>query len=148
MIWKKKQDLSRFRKAHKRDYQTALEEIRSGHKDSHWMWYIFPQIHGLGKRENSVFYAIKNLDEAKAFLADSYLGGNLREISSALLALSTDRPRDVFDKPDDRKLQSCMTLFALVSEDGSVFHKVLEKYFQGEMDYKTLRILRETGEIE
>ena len=134
-------DLSRFTKAHSHSFQDALEEISNGRKESHWMWYIFPQIHGLGRSSTSQYYAIKSLDEAKAFLNDSYLGGNLRTISQALLDLEENDPAVIFGKPDDRKLKSCMTLFALISEDGSVFHQVLDKYFDGRTDRRTLSIL-------
>ena len=130
--------LSRFVEAHKMSYETALAEIRRGRKESHWMWYIFPQIHGLGFSSMSEYYAIQSTDEARAFLADPYLGGNLREISSALLELQESNPAVIFGSPDNMKLKSSMTLFAAVSEDGSVFHLVLDKFFHGEMDHRTL----------
>ena len=135
-------DLSRFTAAHRRSYQTALSEIRNGRKRSHWMWYIFPQIQGLGRSSTAQYYAIRDLDEAAAFLSDPYLGGNLLEISRALLELEERDPRVVFGTPDDLKLRSCMTLFSLLSEEASVFHRVLDRYFQGEPDRWTLRILR------
>lgn len=134
-------DISRFTQAHKGSYDSALREIRNGRKESHWMWYIFPQIHGLGKSGISQYYAIQGIDEAKSFLKDSYLGGNLLEICRALLDLQEDNPRVVFGRPDDMKLKSCMTLFAYISEDGSVFHQVLDKYFDGKTDKRTLSIL-------
>jgi len=135
-------DLSRFIEAYRQSYQTALREIRNGRKSSHWMWYIFPQIHGLGRSTTSQYYAIQSLEETIAFLNDAYLGGNLTEICNALLMLETNRPTEVFGRPDDLKLRSCMTLFAFVSEDNSVFYKVLEKYFDGKPDYRTLSILK------
>lgn len=135
-------EISRFTKAHQLDYQRALSEIKNGKKVSHWMWYIFPQIKGLGRSATSQYYAIQSLDEATAFLNDDYLGGNLLEICNALLALETNRPSEVFGNPDDLKLRSCMTLFAFISEDNSVFHKVLEKYYDGKPDYRTLSILK------
>ena len=134
-------DLSRFVEAQRRDYPTALKEIRNGKKESHWMWYIFPQLRGLGESQTSQRYAVRDLEEARAFLADPYLGGNLREISEALLSLETDDPRAVFGRPDDMKLRSSMTLFALVSEEGSVFHRVLDKYCGGRLDARTLGLL-------
>lgn len=137
-----KADLERFVPAHERDFERALSEIKNGKKVSHWMWYIFPQIKGLGRSATSQYYAIQSLDEATAFLNDAYLGGNLLEICNALLALETNRPSEVFGNPDDLKLRSCMTLFAFVSEDNSVFHKVLEKYYDGKPDYRTLSILK------
>ena len=134
-------DLSRFTKAHRYSYQTALSEIKNGRKTSHWMWYIFPQMRGLGRSDTSRYYAIQSLDEAKAFLKDPYLGKNLLEISNTLLALDTNNATEVFGKPDDWKLKSCMTLLFIISEDGSVFHKVLDKFFYGKPDKRTLKML-------
>lgn len=136
-------DLTRFTKAHKRSYKTALEEIRLGKKQTHWMWYIFPQIHGLGHSETAIFYSIRNLAEAKAFLSDPYLGNNLTEISHALLTLKTDNPFAVFGSTDAKKLLSSMTLFTYISENGSVFHRVLDKYYGGKQDIHTLTILQD-----
>ena len=135
-------DLSRFTSAHKQSYRIALEEIKSGHKYSHWMWYIFPQIHGLGKSFTSRYYAIQSLEEATLFLKDPYLGKNLIEISYALLNLATNNATEVFGRPDDRKIKSSMTLFSLIADADSVFQKVLDKYFEGRQDDRTLRILR------
>ena len=134
-------DLSRFTEAQKNLYLTALSEIKNGRKLSHWMWYIFPQMLGLGRSSTSQYYGIKNEMEARAFLNDPYLGKNLIEISSVLLGLKTDNPREVFGRPDDIKLKSCMTLFAHISEKDSVFQKVLDKYFNGNKDGRTLKIL-------
>ena len=136
-------DLSRFTQAHMESYKTALDEIRNGRKESHWMWYIFPQIRGLGRSSTSEYYAIRDLDEAKAFLQDAYLGSNLLEISRVLLDLEEDNPTVIFGRPDDIKLKSCMTLFVQISDEGSVFHQVLDKYFGGRMDKRTLAILQE-----
>ena len=135
-------DLSRFVEAHNQSYETALKEIKNGHKYSHWMWYIFPQIQGLGRSSTSQYYAIKNYDEALAFLNDEYLGGHLIEISQALMQLDSDNPTEIFGKPDDMKLRSCMTLFAAVSDDNSIFHQVINKYFDGKPDKRTLAILQ------
>ena len=135
-------DLSRFVEAHKHSYKTALEEIKNGHKYSHWMWYIFPQIQGLGKSSTSRYYAIKNSGEALAFLNDAYLGGHLIEMSKSLMQLDSDNPTEIFGKPDDMKLRSCMTLFASVSDDNSIFHQVINKYFDGKPDKRTLAILQ------
>ena len=134
-------DLERFVSAQKRDYLTALGEIRQGRKRSHWMWYIFPQLKGLGMSSTSYFYGIENLDEAKAFLNDPYLGKNLMEISEALLSLNTGDARSVMGSPDDLKLRSSMTLFSLAAPENPVFKKVLEKYYHGIQDPATLRIL-------
>ena len=134
-------DLRRFISAQKQDYLTALEEIRRGRKRSHWMWYIFPQLWGLGMSSTSYFYGIESLEEARAFLDDPYLGGNLREISQALLSLDTGDARSVMGSPDDLKLRSSMTLFSLAAPEEPVFKKVLEKFYRGVQDPATLRIL-------
>ena len=133
--------LERFLPAHRRDYPDALREIRGGRKRSHWMWYIFPQLRGLGYSSTADYYGIRDGAEARAFLADPYLGASLREISQALLELPGDDAYAVFGYPDHLKLCSCMTLFAAVSEPGSVFRRVLEKYFQGQPDRRTLELL-------
>ena len=134
-------DLSRFTIAHQNDFETALREIKSGKKRSHWMWYIFPQIYGLGYSYTSQYYAIQSLEEAKAFLADPYLGSNLISICEALTELESNDAIEVFGSPDNMKLQSCMTLFSLAENGNSVFEKVLEKYFNCQPDHKTLSIL-------
>lgn len=135
-----KADLTRFVKAQELSYQTALWEIQGGCKRSHWMWYIFPQICGLGRSSTSQYYAIRDLNEAIDYLQDPFLGQNLNEICEALLELKTDDPRAVFGRPDDMKLRSSMTLFALVSGRDSIFHKVLEKFFNSLYDERTIRI--------
>lgn len=136
------EDLNRFIEAQEDYYDIAYEEIKSGKKKTHWMWYIFPQIQGLGRSSTSQYYAIKNSDEALAFLNDEYLGGHLIEISKALMKLDSDNPTEIFGKPDDMKLRSCMTLFASVSDDNSIFHQVINKYFDGKPDKRTLAILQ------
>ena len=139
-------DLERFVLVYNRDYATALSEIRSGRKQSHWMWYIFPQIHGLGFSSMSAYYAIKDLEEAEDFLNDPYLGGNLRKISEALLELDTDDPHQVLGSPDDLKLLSSMTLFEAAEGKGGIFTKVIEKYYGGRRDQRTLGILKKQSE--
>lgn len=135
-------DLSRFIKAQKEDYQLALSEIKNGKKESHWMWYIFPQIIGLGMSETSVYYSIQNIEEAKAFLEDEYLGWNLIEICKALLSLSVNNAMAIFGSPDDMKLKSSMTLFNCASdEEQNIFAEVLNKFFDGNQDVLTLGIL-------
>ena len=135
-------DLSRFVTAQQRSYSTALSEIRSGRKYSHWMWYIFPQIAGLGFSSTAQFYAISSLQEAKDFLADPYLGANLLEISAALLANPSDDPRYVMGYPDDLKLCSCMTLFREAGPQYPVFQQVLDKFYNGYPDERTLALIR------
>lgn len=134
-------DLERFVSAQERDYLTALGEIRHGRKRSHWMWYIFPQLRGLGMSSTSYFYGIENLEEAKAFLDDPFLGKNLIEISEALLSLDNSDARSIMGSPDDLKLRSSMTLFSLAAPEEPVFKKVLEKFYLGIQDPATLRIL-------
>ena len=135
-------DLNRFVQAQKQDYAIALDEITQGQKYSHWMWYIFPQIKGLGRSHIAQKYAISNVEEAKAYLADSVLGARLVECCEVLLNLdSSYTASEIFGFPDDLKLKSSMTLFAKVSEKDSVFHQVVNQYFDGEFDSKTIEIL-------
>ncbi|MCR5089722.1 MAG: DUF1810 domain-containing protein [Oscillospiraceae bacterium] len=135
-------DLSRFLKAQEHDYERALNEIRAGRKRSHWMWYIFPQVQGLGFSSTAAYYAIHDLQEAKDYLADPVLGARLREISSALLELEGLSAHDIFGYPDDLKLRSSMTLFRLADLNCPVFERVLDKYYDGEADEKTIWILK------
>ena len=121
-------DLSRFHRAQARDYDRALSEIRAGNKRSHWIWYIFPQIRGLGCSSTAQFYAIEDLGEAKAYLADPVLRERLLEISGALLGLESSDPSAVMGYPDDLKLRSSMTLFALAEPENPVFPAVLKKF--------------------
>ena len=137
-----KYNLSRFVKEQERDYATAYSELSHGRKQSHWSWWIIPQIVGLGMTSTSQYYAIKSLDEAIAFLAHPYLGKNIREISSVLLGLKSDDATAIMGYPDDLKLRSCMTLFAEAAPDEEVFQKVLDKFFDGKKDERTLEILK------
>ncbi len=135
--------LERFIKAQNTTYEEALSEIKMGKKRSHWIWFIFPQMKGLGLSHMSNFYGIKNIEEARAYLLHPVLGTRLVEISEALLNLQENDPAVVMGgSPDDMKLQSSMTLFAAVSDDNSVFHRVLDKFFDGKKDSKTLEILK------
>ena len=137
------QSLDRFLKAQAGSYDAALREIRDGRKRSHWIWYIFPQIQGLGFSSTSQFYAITDLGEAKAYLADHLLRERLLEISGALLELPSSDPSAVMGYPDDLKLKSSMTLFELAEPDCPVFPAVLEKFYGGERDRRTIRLARE-----
>ncbi len=139
--------LNRFLSAQERNYDNALSEIRSGCKKTHWMWYVFPQVKGLGKSSISEFYAIKDLQEARDYINHPVLGSRLLEISKALLKLETNDPLSVFGDPDHLKLRSCMTLFSVVAPNFSVFHLVLEKFFNALPDPDTLRILKKQDEI-
>lgn len=134
-------DLIRFHRAQEEMYDTALREIRSGRKRSHWIWYVFPQIAGLGMSGMSQYYAIRDLDEAREYLADKVLRDRLVEISGALLELDTGDARAVMGFPDDMKLRSCMTLFSEADPGETVFTDVLGKFFGGEKDGLTLEKL-------
>ena len=134
-------DLERFRYAQNRDYETALAEIKSGRKRGHWMWYIFPQVAGLGMTEVSRNYAINDIKEAGDFLMDQELGLRLTTICKALLELETNDPHSVFGSPDDLKLKSSMTLFDAVPATFPVFSLVLDKFYNGKRDERTLEIL-------
>ncbi len=134
-------DLTRFTFAHQRYYETALAEIKNGRKTSHWMWYIFPQLKDLGRSSTSKYYGIHDLNEAKAFLEDDYLGNNLKEIATALLQLKCNDSRLIMGRPDDMKLKSSMTLFKLAAPEENIFNQVLEKFFAGKPDYRTINLL-------
>jgi uncharacterized protein (DUF1810 family) len=138
-------DLRRFVEAQKNDYERALGELKSGRKRSHWIWYIFPQIDGLGFSSMSKRYAIKSIAEADAFLKHPVLGPRLVACCEAILAVERRSALEILGSPDDMKLKSCATLFACVTPPGSVFERVLERYFQGERDGKTLRLLGMTS---
>lgn len=135
-------DLQRFINAQESVYATALAEITRGRKQSHWMWFIFPQIQGLGFSETSKFYAIKDLNEATAYLNHPVLGSRLVRICEALMHLEGNDAHKIFGSPDDVKLKSSMTLFASVKNTPPVFQAVLEKFFHGAKDEKTLQLLR------
>lgn len=131
--------------AQERDYQIALTEIKNGRKKSHWMWYIFPQIKGLGLSQVSKYYAINDIEEAKNYLSHPILGRRLIEISNELLKLNTEDALSIFGSPDDIKLKSSMTLFSLVEKTNPVFQLVLDKYFKGEKDSQTMQIIKEAN---
>jgi uncharacterized protein (DUF1810 family) len=134
-------DLNRFVEAQAHDHAQALAEIRRGRKQSHWMWYIFPQFDGLGFSATSRRYSIKSVAEAAAYLAHPILGPRLIECTEAVLQVEGRSAYAIFGSPDDMKLRSSATLFACVSPAGSVFDQLLSKYFQGERDGETLRLL-------
>jgi uncharacterized protein (DUF1810 family) len=127
--------------AQERDYQAAFAEVKNGKKRSHWMWYIFPQIEGLGISEISQFYAIKDIQEAESYLKHPVLGSRLIRICKELLKQEGSDANLIFGSPDDMKLKSCMTLFASLENTDAVFQAVLDKYFQGLKDDKTLSII-------
>jgi uncharacterized protein (DUF1810 family) len=134
-------NLERFIDAQMSTYQNAFSEVKIGRKQGHWMWFIFPQIKGLGFTETSMFYGIKDLNEANEYLSHPVLGSRLVEISNVLLELPDSDARQIFGTPDDLKLKSSMTLFAAVPNTNPVFEQVLEKFYGGTVDQKTLTIL-------
>lgn len=135
-------DLERFVLAHNRDYDTALSEIRLGQKQSHWMWYIFPQLTGLGRSEYARRYGIPDAEAAREFLAHPLLGEHLLTITCALLRLEETDPYRIMGSPDHLKLCSCMTLFEAAAPEHPEFAKVLEKFYAGQRDRLTLDLLK------
>ena len=134
-----KYNLSRFVEAQAGVYPIALQELQQGRKRSHWMWYIFPQLKHLGLSYNAKFYGLSGIEEAAEYLQEPTLGARLREIAETILTLSTDNAREVFGSIDAMKLRSSMTLFDAVSPN-DVFAQVLDKYFNGQRDSKTLEL--------
>ena len=134
-------DLNRFISAQHEVYNRVLAELKSGAKRTHWMWFIFPQIEGLGHSTTAEYYAIKSIEEAREYLNHPLLGSRLMECAEAVLAVEGRSASQIFGYPDDLKLKSSMTLFASVADLGSPFVRVLDKYFQGERDARTLQIL-------
>lgn len=137
-------DLNRFVDAQRSTYERALAELRGGRKRSHWMWYVFPQLAGLGRSATSRHFAIASADEAKAYLEHPLLGPRLVECSAAVLEVDGRSAYEIFGSPDDLKLHSCATLFARVSPPGSPFAALLAKYFGGREDGETVRLLEST----
>ena len=133
--------LSSFLSAQEDDFTQALSEIRNGKKRTHWMWYIFPQLDGLAFSSTSKYYAIKSVEEARAYLDHPILGPRLLECAEAVIRVEGRSAREIFGSPDDLKLRSCATLFACVSHPGSVFERLLTKYFRGRRDDRTLHLL-------
>lgn len=134
-------NLNRFVLAQEGLYDDALSEVAQGRKRSHWMWFVFPQLCGLGRTSTAQFYGISGREEARAYLAHPVLGPRLTAICEAALAVENRSATDIFGTPDNLKLRSCATLFAQISEEGSVFHRILDKYYGGEPDARTLALL-------
>jgi uncharacterized protein (DUF1810 family) len=134
--------LARFVDAQSGTFAQVLAELQSGRKRSHWMWYVFPQFAGLGLSVTSEHFAIGSLDEARAYLAHPVLGPRLKACADAVLAVEGRTAHDIFGSPDDVKLRSSATLFAHVSPLGSVFHRIVDRYFGGEEDQRTLALIR------
>lgn len=133
--------LDRFLEAQERMHEIALKEIKNGEKESHWMWYIFPQLRGLGKSQMAYAYGINGLEEAKAYLAHPVLSARLIEISEALLEHKGKDIEDILGDIDAMKLRSSMTLFALISEGGSIYHNVLDCFYNGKTDSYTIELI-------
>ena len=134
-------DLQRFNDAQESIYAQALNELKAGQKRTHWMWFIFPQVAGLGSSPLAIRYAINSRDEAQVYLDHQFLGSRLRECAAALLDVQGKTASQIMGFPDDLKLKSSMTLFASLPNADPVFRQVLERYFGGEQDEKTLRLL-------
>ena len=135
-------NLTKFLEAQNQLYLQALSELKNEKKESHWMWFIFPQIEGLGASETAKFYAISNLEEAKAYLAHPVLGKHLIEIAEAVMKIDGKSAKEIFGTPDDLKLRSSMTLFSKVKNTHPIFGEVLEKYFEGLDDPRTNDLLK------
>jgi uncharacterized protein (DUF1810 family) len=133
--------LERYIKAQAPVYARALAELKRGEKQSHWMWFIFPQIAGLGRSSMSQTYAIQSLEEARDYLAHPVLGARMRECCQVLLALDGKTAHEIFRQPDDLKFRSSMTLFAQAAPEEPLFHNLLKKYFGGKADAATLELL-------
>ncbi|GAB4020900.1 DUF1810 domain-containing protein [Spirosoma migulaei] len=137
--------LKRFLDAQDTNYSRALAEIRNGRKQTHWMWYIFPQIAGLGVSETARFYAINDIQEASDYLEHPILGNRLVEIANAMLQIEGKSANQILGNPDDLKLHSSMTLFSLLDQTDPVFQAVLGKYFNGIPDQRTLAIVKNSS---
>jgi len=136
-------DLKRFLDAQEKEYSTALSELRAGHKRSHWMWYVFPQLRGLGSSSTAQIYAISSIEEAQAYLKHPVLGPRLEECTALVNRVEDQAIDEIFGFPDNLKFRSSMTLFARAAEDGVPYKTALEKYFGGVPDPLTMDLLRQ-----
>ena len=134
--------LNRFLSAQQNIYPQVIKELHNANKTTHWMWFIFPQIEGLGHSSTAKYYSIRNMDETKEYLAHPVLGERLLECSNIILNINGKTVDDVFGYPDNMKLKSCMTLFNFVAPEQKVFADVLKKYFAGKPDEQTIAILQ------
>ena len=137
----KEDNLNRFLEAQKNSYAMALNEILNGRKTTHWMWYIFPQLSGLGRSEMATYYGIKSLKEAEEYLNHPILGKRLLEISSALLKHTNKSANEILGSPDDLKLHSSMTLFSKVENTNPIFKEILHQFYNGHLDLSTIKRL-------
>lgn len=138
-------NLDRFIDAQNGIYDLALAELKAGRKRSHWMWFIFPQIAGLGSSSMSEKYAIRSAEEASAYLADPILGSRLLRCVEAILSIEDRTANHILGSPDDMKLRSSMTLFAAISDHASPFHQVIDKFYHGKFDDRTVELLNAAG---
>ena len=139
--------LDRFISAQEQVYTTALKELQNGRKETHWMWYIFPQIVGLGQSEISKYYAIKDINEAKAYLEHSVLRNRLDECLNAILSCKTNNTVRIFGEIDSLKFHSSLTLFILADPENELFKETLEKYYQGITDFETENIIAKAKKL-
>ncbi len=135
-------NLNRFLEAQETKYNDALSEIKNGRKLTHWMWYIFPQIAGLGLTNFNVFYAIQNKEESTQYLNHPILGKRLIEITKVVIEINSKTALEIFGKPDERKLKSSMTLFSILNNPNPIFQQVLDKYYKGMKDENTLKLIK------
>ena len=138
-------DLSRFLQAQEGVYAAALAELRAGRKTSHWMWFVFPQLDGLGRSQTARFFAVKSLAEARAYLAHPVLGKRLRQCTAAVLGVAGRTASEIFGYPDDLKFCSSMTLFERAEPDCDLFSEALDRFFEGRRDRLTLELLADGG---
>ena len=143
-----KNDLDRFIEAQKNTYNRALQEIKNGKKESHWIWYIFPQIRGLGHSERANYYAIEDIEEATNYLKNHILYARLIEISKALLEVEEKTAIEILGYVDAMKVKSSMTLFHLANSEEKTYIEVLNKYYQGEKDEKTIQLLQKNYQYQ
>jgi uncharacterized protein (DUF1810 family) len=135
-------DLNRFLKAQDPVFETVLTELRAGRKQSHWMWFVFPQLRGLGRSPAALYYGIEDLAEARAYLDHPVLGARLKECVEAVLSVSARTLREIFGSPDDIKFRSCMTLFLMASGSRGPYLLALERHCDGQMDPATFELLK------
>jgi uncharacterized protein (DUF1810 family) len=138
-------DLQRFVDAQDRVIDEVREELRAGRKRSHWMWFVFPQLKGLGSSSTAQFYGIASLAEARAWLAHPVLGARLRECCALMLAVPGKSAHEILGSPDDLKFRSCLSLFALAAPQEAVFRQALERFYGGEPDARTVQLCKHAG---
>jgi uncharacterized protein (DUF1810 family) len=138
-------DLHRFVQAQQDIYAQAVDELADGHKTSHWMWFVFPQLRGLGRSPMATRFGIASLDEARAYLDHPLLGSRLKQCVRLVLRIDGRSINEIFGSPDDMKFRSCMTLFDLAAPQEAIFAQALQKYFGGTPDERTLTLLRQHG---